>query len=257
MPAAASAATGDLFLQQAPSGTLSAHKLTLRGVAPRVTTFTDRPQRRASSQPVAGFVSGWRTAFGVRAPNAALEIAGAPAGRDVSVLELRAPRYGARHRTLTYRVRRIAQAGGGLAPLDRRADARVRGAFKHATLYIDDAGEQGAGQVFVTLSAPSGQQTSLTFSDARLDFGPQQDAISYTPLTPATAPQLIITPTSLTATASNGDGGVLVQGWLEVSDGQTAITGTASVPAGGGASFQLSSGGPQTLADGSFSIPLS
>lgn len=257
LPATAGAAAGNLYVQRAAGGTLKGTTLTLHGVDARTTVFADRPARSTSTQATRSFVGGWQQTFGSDAPNAALEIDAAPTSRDVAVLELRSARYDARRHTLRFQVRRLTRAGGGLAPLDRRADRGVGGRFGHASLFIDDgSGAQSLGTVLVALSAPSGQTAAISFSDAAFDIGDQEQAISYTPLTPATAPQLIITPTSLAATASNGDGGVLVQGWLTLDAGQSAITGTASLPAGSTATFQLIDGGPQPISDGPFSIPV-
>ena len=252
VPATASAA--NLYVQQAAGGSLSGDTLVLRGVSPRTTSFTDRPQRSTSTLSTRSFVASWATAFGDDPPNAALEIAGAPVGRDVAILTLRAPRYDARRRTLTFRVTRVREAGGALAPLDRRADARVPSRFGRAALFIDDGGAGGA-QVLVTLSAPDGLGVELAFTDGSgLEIGQSAPyTASVTPLN-QTGPQVVIAQNAVLVQGSVGPGSALIQAWATSPNG--TLTGNASVPAGGSASIAVGGGDAIPIPAGPFSIPL-
>ena len=101
--AGASAAQGSKRQGQAPSlfvvtaarGELDQIKgkgvtrLTLFDPHGDVTSFTDRPARRAGHQKLGSFIRGWnRLGFREVPPNAALVIADAPSSRDVLVVEL-------------------------------------------------------------------------------------------------------------------------------------------------------------------------
>lgn len=155
LPAAAGA-TPLLFVQQADGGTLektgaSTYRLTLRGVAPSVAAFADRPGRTATSERASTFVSRWRGRFGTDAPNAALVVDGAPRGRDVAMLTLSAPRYRPRARTLTYTARALrGDSGAALKAFHARRDPVRELRFGAASLFIDDASDLMAQQMMVT-----------------------------------------------------------------------------------------------------------
>lgn len=157
LPAAAGA-TPLLFVQQADGGTLektggSTYRLTLRGVAPSVAAFADRPGRTATSERASTFVSRWRGRFGTDPPNAALVIDGAPRGRDVAMLTLTAPRYRPRARTLTYTARALrGDSGAALKAFHTRRDPVRALRFGAASLFIDDASDLMAQQMMVTFN---------------------------------------------------------------------------------------------------------
>jgi hypothetical protein len=131
---------GTLYVQQARNAELVGTRLVLHHPGARVTTFSDRPARQGGSQTLPAFVAAWTAAFGDDPPNAALELTDAPASRDVTLLELRAPRYDRRRDTLTYTVRPVTKAAGhALDGLAARADKGLRGRLGRATLFIDDA----------------------------------------------------------------------------------------------------------------------
>lgn len=138
---------GSLYVAQAGAGSLrktdGRWQLVLRRVSPRVTRFADRPARSGGSLPLRRFVSDWRAAFGDDAPNAALEIAGAPASRDVVLLELGRPRLDRRHHRVVMQaepLRRIDRTGTALGALSKRSDRGARGRFGRASLFVDDGG---------------------------------------------------------------------------------------------------------------------
>lgn len=253
-PAHAARTSGNLYLQQASGGTLTGSKLVLRGVAPRVTTFTDRPTREASSLRTSSFVSGFGKTFRGDPPNAALQIDQGRRGRDVALLELRRPRYDRRRRTLTYAVKRLRQlergSSGTLRPFSRRADRGVRGRFGRSTLFIDSG---GAGDSFgIVLSAPSGKTTSVTLTgNASFDL---EDQTQITPLGSGGAPVLKVDGPTLSMTGGPGPAAssVVVMTWIDVYP--SPLTGTAIIPAGGNASINDFSGGSVlSLSNGPFS----
>jgi hypothetical protein len=132
---------GLLFAQTAISGTLheaaGSSTLTLHGIYPSVTAFSDRPERTALQIPNASFAQLWQQpTFQHDPPNAALVIGGAPASADVFILELRKPRLGGR--SISYRASSVTDSG--MTSLDQRGDP-VRNAptsFRDASLLIDD-----------------------------------------------------------------------------------------------------------------------
>ena len=86
-----------LYVQETAGGSIErlgagAYRLRLTGVSPRVTTFTDRPRRRAGRQGLTGFVGSWKAnGFAADPPNAALVLDHAPASHDVALLTLSQP----------------------------------------------------------------------------------------------------------------------------------------------------------------------
>ncbi len=148
--AAASAAQstgGTLYVQQARGGELvkkgGSWRLVLHEPGTRTTTFSDRPQRVGGTMPLSRFVSSWKSSFGTVAPNAALEITGAPQSRNVVLLELSAPRYDASRHLLSFRAKPLTTSSDpALANLARQADRGVHGGFGHASLFID-SGDEG------------------------------------------------------------------------------------------------------------------
>jgi hypothetical protein len=150
--AAAAAPTGGhpkgplLYVQQTSGGSIvrvgpGAYRLRLTGVSPRVTTFTDRPRRRAGSQGIEGFVHKWgANGFGADPPNAALVSDHAPASRDVALLTLSHPRYDRATQTLTYRVAPLRGRDPALASFAGRADPLSAGELGSASLFVDDGG---------------------------------------------------------------------------------------------------------------------
>jgi hypothetical protein len=147
-PAAASAEPPSLlFVQETSGGELiriaaGRYKVRLLGVSRGLTTFTDRPSRRAGHESVRAFVSRWAgRGFASDPPNAALVVHDAPASSDVTMLTLSHPRYDRARRTLTYTARPLDGAPAGeLAGLGKRGDPIRPRRFGAASLFIDDAG---------------------------------------------------------------------------------------------------------------------
>lgn len=150
-PAGTAAGGGEeslLFVQQTRGGELErvrrgVFRLRLRGVSARVSTFTDRPRRRAGQQGTRRFVKRW-TAYGFAAdpPNAALVLDRAPRGRDVAMLTLSHPRYNQRKRTLTYTAKPLrGTSDTSLAGFAERGDPVRPRRFGAADLFIDGGSE--------------------------------------------------------------------------------------------------------------------
>lgn len=146
-PAASGQAKGSLlYVQEGAGGSLErlgagAYRLRLTGVSPRVTTFTDRPRRRAGRQSTAGFVQSWKAnGFTADPPNAALVLDDAGAARDIALLTLSNPRFDRGRQTLTYRATPLRGREPALAAFARRADPLRSGRFAAASLFIDDGG---------------------------------------------------------------------------------------------------------------------
>ncbi|MBJ7331081.1 MAG: hypothetical protein JHC95_14380 [Solirubrobacteraceae bacterium] len=183
VPASAGAAPL-LFVQQTDGGTLqktgdATYRLTLRGVAPSVSTFADRPGRTAGSERAATFVSRWRGRFGTEPPNAALVIDGAPRGRDVAMLTLSAPRYRPRNRTFTYVARALkGKSGAALKAFHARRDPVRELRFGAASLFVDDASDLMAQQMMVTFSGD--MQASTVFGLEITGVSPAQEQAVFT-----------------------------------------------------------------------------
>lgn len=199
--AAAAPASGDqpkgslLYVQQTSGGSIErlghgVFRLRLTGVSPRVSTFTDRPRRRAGSQSIEGFVHKWgANGFAADPPNAALVLDHAPATRDVALLTLSHPHYNRARQTLTYRATPLRGRDSALASFARRADPVSAGELGGASLFVDDGG--GGGHVTITFGF---QNTVLTTTTTQiLISGPasfclaQTSALSFSGTLPFTS----------------------------------------------------------------------
>jgi len=135
-----------------------AYRLRLTGISPRVTTFTDRPRRRAGSQGLKGFVGSWgANGFAADPPNAALVLDHAPAAHDVALLTLSHPHYNRARQTLTYRATPLHGRDTALASFARRADPVSAGDLGAASLFVDDG-----GALSTVVFAISGEATTNT-----------------------------------------------------------------------------------------------
>src|SRR5262249_7410324 len=140
-------------------------RLVLRRPYTKVTTFLDRPGRLGSEQTVSSLVDGWNDAFGKVAPNAALQIDGAPPAHDLVLLELDPPRYDRAKKPLTSTARHLAKTQTvHRRTLAREAEARVARHFGRATLFIDDAAPVFGYAVEFNLFGPATSSTNIDFS---------------------------------------------------------------------------------------------
>jgi hypothetical protein len=166
-PAKPSGAGSLLYVQQMRGGSLRHVKgggleLELTGVSPRVSTFTDRPERRAGTQRLRTFIGGWaNSGFAADPPNAALVLDRAPSSRDVAMLTLSDPRYDRRNQTLTYRVDPLHAKDSTLASFTKRADPIHPGTFGSASLFVDNGASYG-DTTYITFDITNGTTTSTT-----------------------------------------------------------------------------------------------
>ena len=132
-----------LGVVSARGGSFDGKRLTLTGVQPQVTWFSDRPAREAGLLPV----SGLSEAFFARQvpPNAAVVIEGAPASRDVVVVELSKPRYDAKAHQFSFAAKQVAadRVFTGMHPrlsqFAARADAKIPTHFAESAVFVDTA----------------------------------------------------------------------------------------------------------------------
>ncbi len=165
-PASSAPSKGSLlYVQETAGGSIQrlgdgAYRLRLTGISPRVTTFTDRPRRRAGSQGLEGFVGSWgANGFTADPPNAALVLDHAPAAHDVALLTLSHPHYNRAGQTLTYRATPLHGRDTALASFARRADPVRAGDLGAASLFVDDGG--GSASTLITFNI-SGEATTTT-----------------------------------------------------------------------------------------------
>lgn len=248
---------GDLYLLQAEGGVLSASKLVLHGVAPGVTDFTDRPRRSAGLVGVTKFTSDWTSTFGAVAPNAALEVQGAPKDRDVALIELRKPRYDARTRTLTFTVHRLNHdADPALKEFDRRADGTAVKRFGHASLFVDSGGETLVAAT-IRVSVPGSSNLAIEFTgETSYSGGVYLSGIDTPPTfgTPPTSTGLIFLQGSKLTFEASGGAGMSAEVIVFVTESGGRISGTATLPANAEATISVADGPAQTLTNGKFSV---
>lgn len=141
-----------MFVQTATSGSLTpvkdeenTYNLTLKGVAPHTTYFSDQPKRAAGLAQTNDFLKGfcWNKD---NPPNAAIVISGAPEDKDVMVVELTEPIYDATKNTLGYKVKAIKEQGGGTEGFYQwfisRQDEKFPQSFGNVALFIDSCPDQ-------------------------------------------------------------------------------------------------------------------
>jgi hypothetical protein len=179
-----------LYVQETAGGSIErlgdgAYRLRLTGVSPRVTTFTDRPQRRAGSQGLEGFVGSWgANGFAADAPNAALVLDHAPASRDVALLTLSHPHYDRARQTLTYRATPLHGRETALTSFARRADPIRAGELGGASLFVDDGGSEAANIVFTFSSAePTSNSIQMRLLGSNFSIG-RYTGLSFSISTP-------------------------------------------------------------------------
>lgn len=255
-PAAASA--NDLYVVSGMQGSLitagrpGLYTLRFDAPAARVTGFTDHPQRTATSETLAHFVSDWKArGFAADPPNAALVLDGAPRARDTFVFELTRPRL-TRDGALTLSARRLTGVPqGALRSVARGADhvAPPR-AFTSASLFVDDG---GSPTYTLTLAATLGANEPMVMSfDAGtvLDPYPADAPAAFTTtaaaglMLPSDAISIYPGTSAATATLS-----------IQISSDSSPITGTMQLPAGAMATASINGGAAIPLAAGRFSLP--
>jgi hypothetical protein len=252
----ASSSDGDLYLLQSEGGSLSANKLVLRGVQPGVTTFTDRPRRSAASIPTAKLASGWGRTFGDVAPNAALDVQGAPKDRDVALLELRRPRYDTKTDTLTFTVHRLDHTGDtALEEFDRRADGDAVRNFGATSLFVDSGGEEAAE---VTLQVHTSMEGPVTLNfDGEIQYLGVNSGIRA-PIggVPSAAGNIAIGSKTMSFGTEPGAGELDAHLFAEIAPTAGHLAGNAQISEGGTVEVTIGEGTPVRLSNGPFDIPI-
>jgi hypothetical protein len=248
---AAQASPGSLFVLPGSSGTLKRERGRLRLVlsdAGPVTSFTDRPERRADSMSLRRFVRRWRAlGFVADPPNAALVVDAAPRSRDVVILELGRPRLG-RHGRVSMPVRPVrGRRPAALRRFLARADRGVAARFGRASLFVDAGGAEQVSLVVEVSNMPASILSfefteSWTISHVQGQFG--TGGVPFSLL--ETSDRGVL----LQSTAASDVVGLIFQ----VTGTGNAVTGTAQVPAG--ASVEVVAPVDATITTGVFSIPL-
>jgi hypothetical protein len=255
-PAGSSAqkASGSLFVVSGQSGELTPverqrgrYDLVLRSLG-HVTSFTDRPARRADTLSPGRLVRRWR-AFGFveEPPNAALVLADAPRANDVVILELGRPRLVRSRRAMALRARLVPQRKpNALARFVRRADRRVDLRFRRASLFIDPSGQQTVTVGFVV--------GGLGNSVLSLSLDPPWTVSQFEAQLQQAPLGVLITGVRGFA-MSGGDSPSPLFGFsLEANGTGDAITGNAQVPTG--TTVQVIEPSPKTITSGPFSLPI-
>ena len=164
---------GTLYQLQSAGGTLrqtsNGLRLVLRKPYAKVTTFSDGPARAGGYQRLTRLVAAWGETFDTAAPHAVLQIDGAPAARDIVLLELGGPTYSRAKKTIAFRVRRLPTTRNvHLRTLARQADARVAREFGRATLFVDSGPAVSGFAVTFNLSGAPASGTNVNFA---IDLG--------------------------------------------------------------------------------------
>ena len=146
-----------LTVVQAADGTLRPHGdgfvLTLRGVAPQVAAFSDRPERQAGALSSSAYFDTWAKDYRGDPPNAALALINGAANADTVVLTLEPPR--SRGQNVTFNARPLTSTPGNLEQFRAETDPSVPQRFDAASLFVDAGGlmqlvAYGAQDVYVT-----------------------------------------------------------------------------------------------------------
>ena len=254
LPAGSSAQepSGSLFVVSAGTGQLTRVEgqrgrfdLVLRNIG-QVTSFTDRPARRAGTLSPRRLVRRWRAlGFVEDPPNAALVLADAPRDNDVMVLELGRPRLVARGRAIALRARPVPQRNpDALARFVRRADRRVAVRFGPASLFIDPSGQQ---TVTVSFAVTGVSNSVLSINLDR----PWTVSLMVAELNGAPLTEL---QSGLRGFTVIGGDTPLIGITLQANGTGDMITGNAQVPAG--ATVQALAPSSKVITSGPFSLPI-
>lgn len=149
---------GLLFVQRADGGSVSTDAtgaiLTLSGLDPTTTWFTDRPARRAGTMSSESFVAEWATHFGADDPNAVVDLAD-PSATDVTVALHPLSIDGA---SITYRISVVD------------GSERLPSSMASVSLFIDDGDSAVLPVTFTFSNVMPGDQISVGCGSPGMTF---------------------------------------------------------------------------------------
>ena len=262
--ARASAVTGnELFVRTADGGTLRrlsgrrhTFRLTLRGLAGRVTVFTDRPQRKAGTESTTQFVKRWRSrGFVSSPPNAALVLSRAGRRQDVKVFELSRPRLSRHNGTLSFTARDLGdRSTTALSGFAKRADRAIPRRFTRATLFVDASAPtlslQSVRFRYVYSGPADNPAADVTFSN--------QTVIQtvFASQTPGGDPRTTVGPGSRFSAACFGSPSTpcSITTTVVLDPAQSPVVGNASIPAGGAITATVGGGPTVPVPSGAFAL---
>jgi hypothetical protein len=245
-----------LFVQNAAGGSLQPVKgkdgvytLTLRGVSPTVTSFSDRPVRVASKLDIDEFLQPWNGgSFEDVPPNAALVISNAPESRDTFIFELAEPELDGRE--LTYQATLIeSDPTRGLTGFNGHIDLRPPTTFGPASLFVDAL---PSSEMTVTISGvPAASLGGFIVGGFTETASSQVEQGDVTGVYSARNGALIATAADQQGTAT-----VKLEILFCVPSGQsTANVSFSGSPAGTTVSFDLGNGAQTFTGSGTLEVP--
>lgn len=236
---------GNLFVLSAQSGRLDrvsgsrrTFRLVVRDPQGDVTSFTDRPGRKAGHMKFGSFIRHWnRLGFKDEPPNAAIVIADAPHSRDVLVVDLSKPNLLPGDAVaFTAKVLK-GSATGALSRFRKQADKRIAASFGDFSLFIDPSGQPyGVQFVLKGVAAPG---FAVRFLDGSVDPVGSSLATSGPTNLFAFSQGFRIQPRQLSvAPGAPIDASVSI--YVDVDLGQKAIRGQTELPSGASGTVDIS-----------------
>jgi hypothetical protein len=251
---------GSLFVMSAKSGRLDrvagkgrTFRLVLGDPQGDVTSFTDRPGRKAGHMKVGSFIRRWnRLGFGDVPPNAAIVISKAPSSHDVLVVELSKPNL-LPGDAVAFRARVLkGSATGALSRFRKQADKRVAASFGEFSLFIDPSGQPNGAQ-FNLRGIPDTGGFAVNFFHASLNPGSSIRTTGPTDLFKYSY-GFRIQPRRLSAAPGTPiDADVSV--FVDIDPGEKSIRGQTDLPVGASGTVNVSYKDDQNF-DHSYTLPI-
>jgi hypothetical protein len=252
---------GNLFVLSAQSGSLDRSsssgrrfRLVVRDPQGDVTSFTDRPGRKAGHIKVGTFIRRWnRLGFKDEPPNAALVIAGAPHSHNVLVVELSKPNLLPGSAVAFTATVLKGSATGALSRFRKQADRRVAASFGDFSLFIDPSGRPNGVQF--TLKGVASPGFLLRFFDASVNPVGSSVATSGPTDLFAFSQGFRIQPRPLSSTTPGTPIDANVSIFVDVDPGEKFIRGQTELPSGTSGTVDISYKDEGNF-DHSYSLPL-
>ena len=248
--AANSPAGGQLFSQTTHTGSLipiagknDVFTLTLDQPSPDVTSFTDRPIRSASTEPLPKFVDSWdERGFAESPPNAALVLDQQPDNADTAVFTLADPRYNQANGSVSYVATHV---NGGTESLPSNEHIDPPPHFGDAHLFIDPS-TTAVTNLALDVQNAKGHHVTLNFDAPwQVVAGTGTSGIGF-----------LIGPEIGGGTVLSNKVDLVSSGSIEfaVTGGTGPVTGTAFVPGGASAEVQVNDEPEKPIKNGAFSL---